>query len=174
MAEEKTFEPIHDQKTFDERIKARLAREREKWDKESGTEDLKALLAQKDEEIALIRREHYRANARRAVVDELAAHGVTEEGRIGRVLHYVDPDSIEPDEDGSPYFGSVKRQLADISRDMPELLSYQLGAGSGIGSKTPVLTQEKPLTREEVEKMSEEEVNSNWRRVQRFLQGERS
>jgi hypothetical protein len=57
---------------------------------------------------------------------------------------------------------------------MPELLSYQLGSGSGIGSKTPVLTQEKPLSREEVEKMSEEEVNSNWRRVQRFLQGERS
>jgi hypothetical protein len=57
---------------------------------------------------------------------------------------------------------------------MPELLKYELGAGSGIGSKKPVLTQEKPLTREEVEKMSEEEVNSNWRRVQRFLQGERS
>jgi hypothetical protein len=170
----KEFEPITTQEEFDTRIKSRLAREREKWEKESSTEDLKAQLEAKGEEIAQIRREHYRADARRAVVDELAAHGVTEEGRIGRVLHYVDPDAIEPDEDGSPYFGSVKRQLADISRDMPELLSYQLGAGSGIGSKTPVLTQEKPLTREEVEKMSEEEVNSNWRRVQRFLQGERS
>jgi hypothetical protein len=175
MTEEKNaFEPITSQEEFDDRIKARLAREREKWEKESGTEDLKALLSEKDEEIAQIRREHYRANARRAVVDELAAHGVTEEGRQERILRHVDLGEVEPGEDGSPHFGSVRRQLADISRDMPELLSYQLGTGSGVGSKKPVFTQEKPLTREEVEKMSEEEVNSNWRRVQRFLQGERS
>jgi hypothetical protein len=82
--------------------------------------------------------------------------------------------SMQIPKDGNPYFGSVRRQLASVSRDMPELLNYQLRAGSGIGLKTPVLTQEKPLSREEVEKMSEEEVNSNWRRVQRFLQGERS
>jgi hypothetical protein len=172
MAEEKTFEPIHDQKTFDERIKARLAREREKWEKESGTEDLKALLSEKDEEIAQIRREHYRADARRAVVDELGAHGVTEEGRIERILRHVDLDAIEPAEDGSPHFGSVRGQLADVSRDMPELLSYRVGAGSG-GSKTPVLTQEKPLSREEVEGMSETQINSNWERVKAFMAGER-
>ena len=173
MAEEKTFEPIHDQKTFDERIKARLAREREKWEKESGTEDLKAELEARDEEILQIRREHYRANARRAVVDELAAHGVTEEGRIERILRHVDLGEVEPAEDGSPYFGSVRRQLADISRDMPELLSYHLGAGSGPGSKRPVFTQEKPLTREEVEGMSEKDINSNWERVKAFMAGER-
>jgi hypothetical protein len=173
MAEEKTFEPIHDQKTFDERIKARLAREREKWDKESGTEDLKAELEARDEEILQIRREHYRADARRAVVDELASHGVTEEGRIERILRHVDLGEVEPGEDGSPHFGSIRRQLADISRDMPELLSYQLGAGSGGRSKTPVLTQEKPLTREEVEAMSELEINSRWDQIKAFMAGER-
>jgi Ribonuclease G/E len=173
MSEEKTFEPITTQEEFDERIKARLAREREKWEKESGTEDLKALLSEKDEEIAQIRREHYRADARRAVVDELAAHGVTEEGRQERVLRHVDLGEVEPGEDGTPHFGSIRRQLADISRDMPELLSYQLGSGSGIGSKKPVLTQEKPLTREEVESMSEKEINSNWERVKAFMAGER-
>jgi hypothetical protein len=172
MTEEKTFEPIHDQETFDARIKARLAREREKWEKESGTEDLKAELAAKDEEIAQIRREHYRADARRAVVDELASHGVTEEGRIERILRYVDLDAIEPTDDGRPHSLSVRGQLADVSRDMPELLSYQVGAGSG-GSKTPVLTQEKPLSREEVEGMSEKEINSNWERVKAFMAGER-
>ena len=161
------------QAKVDEIVKARISREKERWEKESDTEDLKAQLALKDEEISQIQREHYRANARRAVVDELAASGVTEEGRIERVLRYVDLDEIQPGEDGKPYFGSVRQQLASISKDMPELLDFKLGAGSG-GSKKPVLTQEKPLTREEVEKMSEEEVNSNWRRVQRFLQGERS
>jgi hypothetical protein len=173
MTEEKKFEPITSQEEFDERIKARLAREREKWEKESGDHDLRTQLEVKDDEIAQIQHEHYRADARRAVVDELGAHGVTEEGRVARVLRYVDLDAIEPAEDGSPYFGSVRQQLAGVSRDMPELLSYQLGAGSGIGSTTPVLQREAPLTREEVENMSEQEINSNWNRVKRFMAGER-
>ena len=174
MTEEKNaFEPITSQEEFDDRIKARLARERERWEKESGTEDLKAQLESKDEEIAQIRREHYRAEARRAIVDELGAHGVTEEGRIERILRHVDLGEIEPSEDGNPYFGSVRRQLASVSKDMPELLKYELGAGSGHGSKKPVLTGEKPLSREEVESMSEKEINSNWERVKAFMAGER-
>jgi hypothetical protein len=174
MTEEKNaFEPITSQEEFDDRIKARLAREREKWEKESGSADLKAQLQSKDEEIAQIRREHYRAEARRAIVDELGAHGVTEEGRIERILRHVDLGEIEPSEDGNPYFGSVRRQLASVSKDMPELLKYELGAGSR-GSSKPVLTREKPLTRDEVEQMSEQEINSNWDRVKRFMAGERS
>src|SRR5215211_6803186 len=173
MAEEKTFEPITSQEEFDERIKARLAREREKWGKESGYHDLSTQLEAKDDEIAQIQHEHYRADARRAVVDELAAHGVMEEGRRDRILRYVDLDAIERAEDGSPRLVSVRGQLADISRDMPELLSYQLGSGSGIGSKTPVLTQEKPLTHEEIESMSESEINSRWDQIKAFMAGER-
>jgi hypothetical protein len=173
MSEEKTFEPITSQTEFDERIKSRLAREREKWEKEAGVADLRERLEAKDEEISQIQREHYRADARRAVVDELGTHGVTEEGRIERVLRHVDLDAIEPDEGGSPYFGSVRGQLADISRDMPELLDYRLGSGSGIGSKKPVLAQEKPLTREEVEGMSEPEINSRWEQIKAFMAGER-
>ena len=172
MTEEKTFEPIHDQETFDARIKARLARERGRWEKESGTEDLQAQLAAKDEEIAQIRREHYRADARRAVVDELASHGVTEEGRIERILRHVDLDGIESTDDGNPRLGSVRHQLADVSRDMPELLSYQLGAGSG-GSSKPVLQREASLTREDVEAMSESEINSRWDQIKAFMAGQR-
>src|SRR5919112_6209072 len=173
MTEEKTFEPITTQEEFDDRIKARLARERERWAKESDTEDLKAQLQSKDEEIAEIQREHYRADARRAVVDELAAHGVTEEGRIERILRHVDLGEIEPSEDGNPYFGSVRRQLASVSKDMPELLKYELGAGSGIGSKKPVLQREAPLTREEIEAMDESEINSRWDQIKAFMAGER-
>src|SRR5215211_916785 len=173
MTEEKTFEPITTQEEFDERIKARLAREREEWAKESDTEDLKAELVAKDEQISQIRREHYRDNARRAVVDELGAHGVTEQARVERILRHVDFDAIEPTDDGRPHSLSVRGQLADVSRDMPELLSYQLGSGSGPGSKKPALTQEKPLTRDEVEKMGPDEINSRWDSVRKFMAGER-
>jgi intergrase/recombinase len=172
MAENVEFTPEQQQK-IDEIVKQRVARERERLEKESGVEDLKAQLAAKDEAISEIQREHYRADARRAVVDELAAHGVSEEGRIERILRHVDLDEIEATEDGSPYFGSVRGQLADISRDMPELLSYQLGSGSGIGSKEPVLTQEKPLSREEIEAMDESEINSRWEQIKAFMGGQR-
>jgi hypothetical protein len=172
MTESVEFTP-EQQAKIDEIVKQRVARERERFEKENGTEELRQRLVQKDEEIAEIRQEHFRADVRRAVVDELAAHGVTEEGRIERVLRHVDLDAIERAEDGSPYFGDVRSQLVDVSRDMPELLTYQLGAGSGIGSSKPVLTREKPLSREEVENMSEQEINSNWDRVKRFMAGER-
>jgi hypothetical protein len=172
MTEDVEFTP-EQQAKIDEIVKQRVARERERLEKESGVEDLKAQLAAKDEEISQIQREHYRADARRAVVDELAASGVTEEGRIERILRHVDLDAIEPAEDGSPYFGSVRRQLAGVSRDMPELLSYQLGAGSG-GSSKPILTQEKALTREEIEAMDESEINSRWEQIKAFMAGERS
>jgi hypothetical protein len=172
LTENVEFTP-EQQAKIDEIVKQRVARERERLEKESGVEDLKAELEARDEEISQIRREHYRADARRAVVDELGAHGVTEEGRIERILRHVDLDEVEPAEDGSPYFGSVRRQLAGVSSDMPELLSYQLGSGSGIGSKTPILSQEKPLSREEVEGMTEKDINSNWERVKAFMAGER-
>jgi len=172
MTENVEFTP-EQQAKIDEIVKQRVARERERLEKESGVEDLKTALEAKEEEISQIRREHYRADARRAVVDELAAYGVTEEGRQERVLRYIDLDEIQPGEDGKPYFGSVRQQLASISKDMPELLDFKLGAGSGIGSKKPVLTGEKPLSREEVEGMSEKDINSNWERVKAFMAGER-
>jgi hypothetical protein len=172
MTENVEFTP-EQQAKVDEIVKQRVARERERLEKESGMEELKAALEAKDEEISQIRREHFRSDARRAVLDELAASGVTEEGRIERVLRYVDLDEVEPGEDGKPYFGSVRQQLADVSRDMPELLNYQLGAGSGIGSRRPVLTQEKPLTQEELESMSESEINSRWDQIKAFMAGER-
>src|SRR5215213_10358239 len=103
MTENVEFTP-EQQAKIDEIVKQRVARERECLEKESGVEDLKVQLAAKDEEIAQIQREHYRANARRAVVDELGVHGVTEEGPIERILRHVDLDEIEPAEDGSPHF----------------------------------------------------------------------
>ena len=168
----KEFEPITTQEEFDERIKARLAREREKWAKESGADDLKAQLQARDEEIANLKREHHVQDARRAVVDELASKGVTDEGRVQRVLRHIDLEAIGATEDGQPDRMAIRDQLTAVGKDMPELLTYRVGAGSG-GSRHPVLKTEEPLSREEVENMSPEQVNSNWDRVQRFLRGER-
>jgi hypothetical protein len=172
---EQAFEPIRTQADFDERIKSRLAREKEKWEKQTGTEDLRAQLEAKDQELADLRRDHHRENARRVLVDELARAGVTDEGRIERVMKHVDLDAIEAGEDGQPAPRAVQVQLAAVNRDMPELLTYRVGAGSR-GSHRPVLEAEKPLTRQEVEAMSPaEQARPGMRaRIDRFLAGERA
>ena len=171
MTEEKTFEPITTQEEFNERIKSRLAREREKWEKESGTEDLKAQLKAKDEEISEIRREHHLEATRRAVVSEIANRGVTDDGRRERIMKLIDLEAIEADDHG-PRRDQVLSQLDSVATDLPELVRPR-GSGSG-GSSKPVLTPEKPLTREELANMSEQDINSRWDQVKNFLAGERS
>jgi hypothetical protein len=154
------FEPITSQEQFDEKIKACLARERERWEKESGSEseNLKA-------ELEALKHERFLENAQRDVRAELAKRGVTDAGRQERVMKLIDFSEAS---DSS----FAVAQIEDLARDVPELVGPR-GAGSG-GSKRPVLKpQEKPLTREAVEGMSQQEINSNWERVKGFLAGER-
>jgi ribosomal protein L29 len=165
MTEEKSFEPITTQDEFDERIKARLAREREKWEKESGVAELQ-------QEIDDLKREHYREATERAIRAELASRGVTDKGRIERILKLVDLDAVEAGEDGQPDRAHILSQLDGLARDLPELVRPR-GAGSR-GSSTPVIQQEKQITRDELEGMSEQEINSRWDQVKAFLAGERT
>jgi hypothetical protein len=159
------FEPITSQEQFDEKIKARLARERERWEKESDGEALHQQLQAKDEEIAQIKRERFLENAQRDVRAELAKRGVTDAGRQERVMKLIDFSEAS---DSS----FAVAQIDDVARDIPELIGPR-GARSG-GSKHPVLKpQEKPLSRDAVEGMSAQEINSNWDRVKGFLAGER-
>jgi len=160
-----TFEPITTQEEFDERIKARLAREREKWEKESNTEELQQQLQAKDEEIAEIRRKRFLEDAKRDVRAELARRGVTDQGRQDRVMKLLDFSEAS---DSS----FALAQIDQVAKDIPELVRPR-GAGSGGSSKPVLQPQQKPLTREEVEGMSEQEINSNWNRVKAFLAGER-
>jgi hypothetical protein len=165
------FEPITTQDQFDDRIKARLAREREKWEKGSDVEDLRVELSAKDEELATLKREHYLEDVERALAAELAARGVTDEGRIERTMKLVDMNAIEATEDGTPARDQVLSQLDGVAKDLPELVRPR-GAGSG-GSKRPVLEAEKPLTRDGLENMGPEEINTRWGQVKAFLAGER-
>ncbi len=175
MSETKTteFTPITTQEEFDERIKARLAREREKWEKGSDAGDLKAELQAKDDEITKLGREHHLGNVRRALRNELLARGVTEEGRIERVMQLVDLEAVEVRPGSEIGREDVLAQIDGVAADLPELVRPR-GAGSR-GSHKPVGgVAEKPLTREEVEKMGPEEINSRWDTVKAFLAGERT
>jgi len=159
------FEPITSQEQFDERIKARLAREREKSEKESGVAELR-------QEIDDLKRVHYLEKVERSTKAEIAARGVTDEGRVQRILRHVDLEDIEAGEDGQPSREHILSQIDGVARDLPELVRPR-GAGSH-GSSKPVIEQEKPLTRDELEGMSEQEINSRWDQVRGFLAGERA
>lgn len=155
----KTFEPISTQEEFDERIKARLAREREKWVKESDTEDLKTRLEAKEAEIAALQKTH-------SLEWELAKRGLDTPltaAKVETIKSLIDLNSeTDPAE-----------QLDSLAGRVPELFEVPRGTGSGYFSKTPALDREKPLTEEDVSNMSESEINSNWERVKAFMAGQR-
>lgn len=172
MSENVEFTP-EQQAKIAEIVKQRVARERERFEKESGVEDLKAQLASKDEEISDLKREHDLENTRRALREELASRGVTEEGRIERVMRLVDLGAVEVRPGGEPAREDVLAQIDGVASDVPELVRSR-GAGSG-GSRRPVVDPpEQPLTREELESMSESEINSRWDQIKGFMQGQRS
>jgi hypothetical protein len=170
MTENVEFTP-EQQAKVDEIVKQRVARERERLEKESGVEDLKAQLAGKDQEISDLRREYDLDNTRRALLQELDRRGVDDEGRRERVLKLVDLGAVDVRPGGEPDRGQILNQIDGLASDIPELVRPR-GAASG-GSKRPVLQDEKPLTRDDVEKMDEQEINSNWDRIKAFMAGER-
>jgi hypothetical protein len=184
MTEEKAFEPITTQAEFDTRIKARLQREREKWEKGSEVEELRAQLQAREEELAAaneateqVKRDWYRREAERALEQSLIESGHTDPGKNARILRHVDFDLIEPDESGEPHRARVVRALAEVQKDMPELfaegcVNYHSNVPRGKSDK-PVLKSEAPLTHEELEAMSESEINSRWDQIKAFMAGER-
>ncbi len=178
MTEEssKTFTPITTQEEFDEAIKGRLAREKDRWEKSSGVANLRQELESKEEELSDIRREQYLSEARRAALARLEESGHTESGKTERILRHLDLDSIEADEEGNPNHLAVTNAIADVQKDLPELFDQgqrvQAGAGSR-GAGKPVVETEKALTGEELAEMSPEEVATRWDQVRAFLGGER-
>jgi len=160
------------QAKVDEIVKARIAREKERWAKENGVEELRQQLEAKDEEIAEIKRGHWRENTERLVRQRLAGKGITEEGRVQRVLRLLDFDALAEREGHED--SAVRGQLESLSKDVPELLDPEKFRQYRGRADKPVLKPEKPLTREDLEKMNEVEINSRWEQVKAFLAGQRS
>jgi chromosome segregation ATPase len=179
------FTPITSQKELDRVLGGRLkdlrearealAQENEKLQEALAAkeEEISGLKEEKESEISRLRDEHYQADLRRTLLEELASAGV-EGDRAERVLRHVDVEKVDRGADGTPNMHSLRSQLQAVSHDLPELLQYRMGAGSR-GSQQAVIRDEEPLTREQVESMSPEEINApgTWERVQRFLAGDR-
>lgn len=158
------FEPIETQEQLDAIIAKRVKEQKALAEE---VESLRAQLQSKDEEIADIKHQHFQEAAQRDVRAELANRGVTDEGRIARIMRLIDFSEASDT-------SFAVAQIDGVAKDLPELVRPR-GAGSG-GSSKPVLGQtEKPLTEEDIAKMTPEEMAkpSMMERIDRFMAGQR-
>lgn len=153
--------PIENQQQFDDAIKDRLAREKAKWEKDSGAsgelEEARERVGELEGEIKT-----------RAARDVLTGMSVSDPKRQDRIIRLAE---IPDDADQKAMIAAFK----NLHGEMPEVF----GEGAAVKDKGLDTTQggqpaEGPLTRERVEAMGPEEINSNWDRVKAFLAGERT
>jgi hypothetical protein len=168
------FQPITTQEEFDERLKGRLARERERWEKESVPREQADALTEEStvltRELEAKEREIRRLKAEHILETDLRARGLS--GPVGdakaqRIKSLVNLDGLdEPVE--------VALQLEALSKDVPELFEVPRGAGSG-GSSKPIIPKDDVLTREQIEGLSPEEMAkpSVMAKIDAFMKGER-
>ena len=185
MTEEKTttetrgFEPITTQEEFDERIKARLAREREKWEKSGGVAELQARvqeLERRYDEALETHRQHATRRELDAMLERLNIHGA----RADKVRKYVDLDGVQVGEDGNPNISQIHDALRSLHTAAPEMFGEDVqrvggpsGAlrlkGSGLmadgrpyrtspDASASRISRSAPLTREAIENMKPEDI----------------
>jgi len=152
------FEPIRSQDQLDQIISKRVKDAKELREE---NERLKSQVEARDKEIRTLARTH-------AVDFELARRGLEGplvEGKVELIRRLIDLDS-----DTDPI-----EQLEALSASAPDLFKVPRGAGSG-GSKGPVLEpQEKPLSDDDLRKMSPEDMTrpGMMERIDQFMRGER-
>jgi len=145
------------QEEFDQAISSRINRERDKVKKESGSsEELESAQSR----VAELETEIQRRDAR-AVLESM---NVIDRGRQDRIMRLVE---LEGDQ------GKMREAFKGLYDEMPEV--FPEGAAvkdKGLDTSGSDDSSD-PLTQEQVEKMSPEQINSNWDRVKAFLGGER-
>lgn len=157
---------INSQEEFDNQVKSRIAREREKWEKESGIADAHER-ANKAESAG------YQRVLKRDARDVLKGMGVPENRHERIISNAKLPEKAG--EDGEPDQQAITAAFKDLHKEVPELFGEgarveETALDTGGDGQT---NGDGPLTREQVENMSPREINSNWDRVKAFIGGER-
>ncbi len=160
--------PIETQEQFDDLVKNRLVRERERWEKETNVDEYRQR-AESAESAAFSRVQSRDAKA--------LLHGMNvPKERHGRILKLADMPTA-PGADGEPDRKALVEAFKALHGDMPEVFGSEATvAETALDTSTGDRDTDAPLTRERIERMDAGEINepSTWERVQRFMAGERA
>jgi hypothetical protein len=160
--------PIETQEQFDDLVKNRLVRERERWEKESGVDEYRRR-AESAESAAFSRVQSRDAKA--------LLHGMNvPKERHGRILKLAEMPTA-PGADGEPDRKAMVEAFKDLHGDMPEVFGAEATvAETALDTSTGDQDTDAPLTLQRIERMDADEINepTTWERVQRFMQGERA
>ena len=167
---------INNQQEFDDLFKDRLRRARETWEKEQGISQYREQAQEAERRAQEAEARAYARIVERDARSTLSAMNVTDRGRQDLVLRLVDLDAIPETEGGDPDPQILTRKIKELHKATPEVFGPNAAVEErGLDTSTRVDTTatDGPLTRERIETMAPEEINSNWDRVKAFLAGER-
>jgi len=93
--------------------------------------------------------------------------------RHERIMRLAELGDVAKTEDGEPDIRTLERKFKELYKEMPEVFGPDAKVEE-VGLDTSGRNGgADELTREKIESMSPDEVNSNWDRVKAFLAGER-
>jgi hypothetical protein len=166
---------VNSQQEFDELVRGRLERARQKWESEGGLAE-----ARDQAREAESRAEAAEARARERIIRRdarviLKDMGVSEMARQDRILRLADFENIGDDEAGEPREKDLRQALKAVYADLPEVFGEGASVLEGAADATQGSASEAGLitSEEQIEAMSTEQINSNWDRISAFLRGER-
>ncbi len=146
------------QEEFDQAISGRINRERDKIKKESGgNEELESAQSRVSE----LEGEIQRRDAK-AVLSEMAV----DPARHDKILKLADI----PEDGGAKV---MRQAFKDLHGEMPEVFGENAQVRDKGVDTSGSDDSTGPLTREQVDQMSPQQINSNWDRVKAFVSGER-
>lgn len=168
---------IKNQQELDDLFKDRLKRARQTWEADAGISEYRQQAQEAERRAQEAEANAYGRLVQRDARSVLAGYGVTDRGRQDLILRLVDLNSV-PETDGDPDQSIIQRKLKDLHKATPEVFGPDATVEErGLDTSTRDGGQQggtgEPISRERLEAMSPEQINSNWDRVKAFLAGER-
>ncbi len=167
---------INSQEDFDQQISTRLQRARTQWERETGLADTQRERDEARQHATRAERDGLDRLVKRDARDVLAGMNVKDPKVQGTVMRLADFSGVQAGDDGEPNRKAITDAIKAVHHDTPAIFGdeawVQDAAPDGDAAAGSSGT-DAPLTREQIDRMSPQEINGAWDRISAFLSGER-
>lgn len=166
---------INTQEEFDQHISGRLQRARTQWERESGLADTQRERDEARQRATRAERDALDRLMKRDARDVLAGMNVSDPKRQALILKLADLTGVQAGEDGEPNRKAITDAIKALHAETPDVFGTeaQVQDAAPDGGAAGSSGADAPLTREQIDKMSPQEINGAWDRISAFLSGER-